>query len=160
MATIIFTFNSKQITIQCKKEDLMKDICQKFASNINKEIDELLFLYEGEKIHYELTFNEQAKEYDNKNGKMNILVYLFEDNEYKKSIKSKDIICPKCGEICLLNIKDYIISFYDCKNEDILNNISLNEYETIQKKEKSKIICTDCKKIFLIMNVLSAYYVK
>ena len=28
-------------------------------------------------------------------------------NEKERIIKSKDIICPKCGGICLININDY-----------------------------------------------------
>ena len=77
---------------------------------------------------------------------MNILLYLNEDfNNTQKIIRSKDIICPKCGEICLLKINDYKISFYDCKKEEKLNNILLDEYEYIQKIDQSKIICDDCK---------------
>jgi hypothetical protein len=64
-----------------------------------------------------LTFNEQANINDKKDEKMIVLVYQIENNniENEKNIISKDIICPKCREICLLKIKDYKISFYNCK---------------------------------------------
>ena len=149
MASVIFVFNKIPTIIQCEKEDLMKNICLKFSSIINNEFDKLFFLYKGKEINYNLTFNEQAKEGDKKNGKMNVLVYQYKDNnnnnENKKLTKSKDIICPKCGESCLLKIKDYQISFYGCKNNDELNNILLDEYEKIQKLGQSKIICNNCK---------------
>ena len=148
MKSVIFIFNTLPTPIQCKNEDLMRNICQKFATKINIELNKLYFLYDGGEINEQLTFNEQAKESDKKDGKMNILVYHLEDNnnnENKKFIKSKDIICPKCGEICLLNIKDYNFSFYDCKNNDKINNILLDEYEHIQKIDQSKIICQQCK---------------
>ena len=138
MASIKFIFNKISTTIKCQKEDLMKDICQIFASNINISIDKLYFLYEGGEINYELTFNEQAKENDKKCCTMNILVYQLEDynenNDNKKFIKSQDTIYPNFGENCFLTIKDYKISFCD-----ELNNIILDEYESIQNLEQSKI---------------------
>ena len=57
----------------------MKSICQKFALNINIELDKLYFVYEGEEINFDLTFNEQAKENDKQNCKMNIEVSKNED---------------------------------------------------------------------------------
>ena len=148
MASIMFIFNEIRKIIQCKKEDLMKDLCQKFASNINIEFDKLYFFYEGQEVNYELTFNKQAKENDKQNYKMNVLVCQIKtsnNNENFRKIKSRDIICPKCGEICLLNIKEYNISFYGCKNGDKLNNILLDEYENIQKINQTTIICENCK---------------
>ena len=160
MASITFIFNEIKKTFQCKKEDLMKDICQQFSSNINTELDKLYFLYEGKEIIYELTFNEQTKENDKQNCKMNILVCKHDDNnnEKIKNTKSKDIICPKCGEICLLNIKEYNISFYDCKNEDKLNNILLDEYENSQKIAQTKILCDDCKQINKIISYNNEFF--
>ena len=135
MANVVFIFNTLSTTIQCKKEELMKIICLKFSSIINIEFAKLFFLYKGREINYNLTFNEQAKEDDKKSCKMNVLVYEYKDSNYenKKKIQSKDIICPKCGENCLLNIENYKVSFYGCKNYDELNNILIDEYENTQK---------------------------
>ena len=149
MKSILFLFNSNPTIIQCKKEDIMMNICNKFCAKINNEINNLIFLYDGRKINYQLTFNEHANENDKKNGKMNILVYQNEDinnNEIQNIISSKDIICPKYEEICLLNINDYKISFYDCKKGEKLNKILFEEYKYIQKIDQSKIICDDCKR--------------
>ena len=126
----------------------MKDICQKYALNINKEFDKLYFLYEGEEINFELTFNEQAKENDKKTFKMNIEVFKNEDyNNYenKKYITSKDITCPKCGEMFPLSIRDDNNYFHEYKNKDKTNNNLLYEYENLQKVWQSKKICDVCK---------------
>ena len=141
MTSIKFIFNKIQTIIQCNLEDLMRDICKRFADKMNLELNKLNFIYEFKEINYELTFNflnfkkitfgkkkfnEQANEYDKQNAKMTIIVYYhkdFDDIWNNEIIKSKDIICPKCGENCLLNIKNYQISFYGCKNNDKLNNI-------------------------------------
>ena len=97
----------------------MEDICYKYASFINIKPEKLFFLYEGKLINNQLTFNEQAKEPDKKTSKMNILVYQNEHynyNETKKYENSKDIICPKCGEILLfLIILNYLIIYFNFK---------------------------------------------
>ena len=147
MSKVIFIYNSVQNIIQCKKEDLMLNICKRFSSEINIELKKLYFLYNGGKIDYLLTFNELANENDKKDGKMNVLVYhQDEDNINENIILSKDIICPKCQEICLLKLKDYKMSFYDCKKNERLDNILLDEYEYIQQIDQSEIICDDCKR--------------
>ena len=79
---------------------------------------------------------------------MNILVYDINStiiNEKEILIKSKDIICPKCGEIFLINFKDYKIILNNCKNNHE-NIISLNEYENTQNINENKIICDICNK--------------
>ena len=147
MASVIFVFNKIPTTIKCKNEDLMKNICLKFSSIIKIELDKLYFLYKGREINYNLTFIEQAKKGDKKSCKMNVQVYQYKEsnNENRKMIRSKDIICPKCGENCLLNINNYQISFYGCKNNDEVNNILLDKYENSQKVYQSKKICYNCK---------------
>ena len=70
---------------------------------------------------------------------MNILVTLNNDNNREiKEIISKDIICPECGEIIFINIKDFKINLYGCKNNHKMNNILINKYENNQKINLSK----------------------
>jgi len=57
----------------------------------------------------------------------------------------KDIICPKCGENCLIEIKDYKINLCQCDNKHNINNILLDKYKNIQKI-KDEIICNNCNK--------------
>ena len=85
---VIFTLNGENLTLICSKEDKMKDICQGYALIINKNIDSLLFLYEGKKINLKKSFNALAK---NKN-EMTISVYENQDKNNNS-----------------LNIKNYII---------------------------------------------------
>jgi len=150
MAEAIFIFNSTSTIIQCQKDDLMKDICQNFLTKADKKIDECYFLYDGNKINYNLTFNEQINEVDKASGKMKILAFSNESINYnidKKIVTSKEIICPECGENCLLNINDYKITLYECKNRHKLNNILLQEYNNTQNVDQSKIICDNCKDV-------------
>ena len=159
MSKIIFIFNSIPTTIQCNEDDLMQNICQRFANKINIQLNNLFFLYDGKEINLHFTFNEQAKENDRQEGKMNILVYSnIDDNKNKKILKNKEIICPICGETCLFNIKDYKITLYDCKNNHKYNNILLDEYENIQNIDLSKIICNICKNTNIINTYNNEFY--
>ena len=66
----------------------MKDICQRYSSKVQKNINALIFLYGGNQLNLELTFDEQVTSIDRSKNEMNILVYKNEiDN----------LICPKCG---------------------------------------------------------------
>ena len=78
-ANVIFTLEGVNLSIRCTAEDKMKDICNKYSTKINKNMNSLLFLYEGNKINYELSFKEQANSIDRNNHQMKIFV-----SEYNK----------------------------------------------------------------------------
>ena len=65
-------------------------------------------------------------------------------SQNKNIVKSKNIICPKCGENALIAINDYKITLYDCKNSHKIENLLLKEYFDTQKIDLSKIICDEC----------------
>ena len=91
--------------------------------------------------------SQVIKQLDKERKKINILVYdknITIINE--KNIKSKDVICPKCGEICLITINNYKIKLNKCKYNHECNNILLNEFDNTQKINESKIICNNCNK--------------
>ena len=148
MAEVTFDYESLNIDIQCNLNDKMKDIINKFLVKIKKNDQNILYyLYNGSRINEELTFNEQANDYDKYRKKMNILVTNDEENKSENEItKSNDIICPDCNENILINIKDFKINLSQCKNKHTINNILLNIFEETQKIDLSKIICQICNK--------------
>ena len=81
MSKVIFLFEGKEVIIQCKKDDKMKDICQRYAKEIDRNINSLMFLYEGKRINFNLNFNEQVNIIDKEKKEMKILVYKNEDNK-------------------------------------------------------------------------------
>ena len=147
MASIIFIYNSTSTTIQCQKDEEFKNIIQKFSNKIRIDLSELFFIYRGEMINPKLTFNQLAKEEDKIKNQMTILANSLDKATKNEKIKTEsiDVICPKCGENCLLHIKDYKIQLSDCKNSHIINNISLEEYKDSQIIDESKIKCEICK---------------
>ena len=108
MAEAIFKYNGIDTIIQCKIEDKMKDICKKFTIKVQIDMNKIIFIYGGRILDLELKYKEIVNEIEKENLKMNILVYDNNSNIINdRIIKSKDIICPKCGEICLINFKEY-----------------------------------------------------
>ena len=79
-AIVTFTFEGINIKIQCSTDDLMKDICQKYANKIGRNINSLVFLYGGSNLNFQLSFKEQANIIDKERNEMNVLVYKMKTN--------------------------------------------------------------------------------
>ena len=58
---VIFTLEGVNMIILCKKEDKMKDICNKYSIKIDKNINSLIFLYGGNQLNLELRYEEIIK---------------------------------------------------------------------------------------------------
>ena len=93
----------------------MKNICNKFLSKIEKNINSLYFIYNGSKINNDLTFYEQANSVDKQRFEMDILAIPNDDFDELK--------CPKCG-FNLNNIKIFneLIN-YNINISNILNEL-------------------------------------
>ena len=144
MTEVEFIYNEGIINLHCKKNDKMKDICDKFKNKSQIDKNSIYYLYNGDKINEELTF-EKLVNNDNIN-KISILVNLIDDEINRNNIiKSKNIICPECKENIRIKIEDYKIKLYGCKKNHIIDNILLEEFENTQEIDISKIKCEICK---------------
>ena len=90
---VSFDFEGRIVKIQCSTDDKMKDICQKYANKIERNLNSLIFLYGGNNLNFELSFKEQANIIDKERNEMSVLVYKNEN----------ELSCPKCGEKINLN---------------------------------------------------------
>ena len=97
-ANVVFSLNGEELTIQCKIEDKMKDICEKYSLKVGKEMNSLLFLYGGNQVNFELKFKEQANYIGINDNKMKILVYTNENGIFN---------CTKCGQKIKLNTEKF-----------------------------------------------------
>ena len=109
-ANVAFTFEGRNVTIQCSQNEKMRIICQRYSTKIGINLNSLLFLYGGNQLNLDLSFNEHANSIDKKNNVMNILVYKNESN---------DFVCPKCGEKIKFNVEKF--------NNIILSNDKIKE---------------------------------
>ena len=120
--TLILTYDSQTVkTLKCDKNEKLEDIFRNVASQIQENLDSLIFIYSGkELVDFTKTFNEIINAIDDTEKVMNILIY-----NIKRSLvvdKKKNI-----NFIFLLNSKD--ISEIKAPRETILKNI-FNEYAT------------------------------
>ena len=149
MNQVEFKYNGLSSIIQCNENEKIKNICQQFCNKSKIDKNNIFFSYDGKagkEFNEELSYNEMINSIDRNKNKMIILVYDINKEENKSIIKSNEIICPKCGEICKIKFNNYKISLYECKNKHEINNISFDEYEKSQNKDISKIICGKCNK--------------
>ena len=148
MSEAEFIYNGVPTIIQCKPDDKMKLICQKFKDKAKIDQNNIFYSYDGKVgLNEELTFEETLNAEDKKRNKMSVLVFESEfEVKEKDIIKSKNIICPECKENMKMEIKDYKINLYDCKNGHKFEDIPLNEFEETQNIDRLKIICDICKK--------------
>ena len=143
-AKIIFSLNSIKVHIQCTLEDKIKDICKKYATKIDNNINSLLFLYGGNQMNMELKFKEQASSIDIYNKEMNVLVY-------KKG--NDDFICPHCNKKIKLEKIDEIILINN-NIKDTINGIKFT-IDNIIKLSKDNNISFQLKNINIIVNTIN-----
>ena len=58
MENIEFLYNGNKTIIQCNLNDKLENICQKFATKVQVNLNELLFLYKGDKLNFDLKLNK------------------------------------------------------------------------------------------------------
>ena len=147
-ANVIFNFEGRDVSIQCSKDEKMKDICQKYVNKINKNINSLVFLYGGNQLNFDLNFNELANKIDKERNAMKVLVLVYNDgtNEY---------ICPNCGEKIKLNtekIDDIILSINNMK--DTINGCKLI-IDNVIRLSKDNSVNIQLKNVNLVINTLN-----
>ena len=146
MSEVIFHFDGTEYKVNCKTNEPMETIIDKFQINNGlNDNNNIFYLYNGTKMNNKkLTFIEQANDSDKDSKIMNIVVIMNEDVQRNNKVISKDIICPICKEIVLISINDFKIDLSGCKCKQNLNNLSLFEYEETQKIDLIKIKCGQC----------------
>ena len=138
--SVKFILEGVILMIQCKKNDYMIDIFKKFAGKVDKDINSIYFLYDGDMINKEAQLSKYIKE-----DKEIVILVVELNEEIKQFLKiSKDIICPGCKEICVLNFKDYKISLNNCKYNHFFSNILFDQFNDFQTINESKIKCNIC----------------
>ena len=127
MATIEFIYEQVSTFVQCKPEDKMKDIFQKFETKSGINLKTVFFVCGGRILNGELTYSEISKSKDN----IKVLVYqgnmddkTKEQKDFNESItKPKFIMCPECHENIRYKLNDYKINLYECRNGHKIDNI-------------------------------------
>ena len=119
MSKVEFTYKGNNIQVLCYQNELMENICQRFAHKTNLELKNLIFIYSGSKIDLKLPFSQVINNIDKESKNMKILVdpIIMENMENNSEfIQSKFPICPQCSEKVILQIDNFKINLVGCKN--------------------------------------------
>ena len=150
MVEIEFYYNQIKTGIQANINDSFEKIFKKYISKTNLDIDNVYFLSNGKNVNKTDTVNKIINGPEKHNKKMKILVYPVNTteniaNSNLNNKKSEAIICPKCGDLCEIEIEKYKIKLFGCENGHIIENQYLNEFINTQNIDISKIKCDNCK---------------
>ena len=143
---VIFNFEGTDLIIQCSQEDKIKDICQKYATKINKNINSLIFLYGGKNLNLESSYKDTISSIDKTENKMNVLVNI----NY-----NVDFACSNCGEIAKINtdkLDDIILHNNNSKNSIIGVK---KQIENIISKDSNNPLCVELINIKQILTIVS-----
>ena len=144
---VIFTFDGRDIAIQCSKDEKARDVCQKFAGKAETNLNSLIFLYAGNQLNLELSLEAQASSLDIKNNEMKILVYRRENED--------ELICPNCGEKINLNtekIDEIVLSSNNLR--DTLSGIK-DQLENVIKNSTINSINNELKEINIVLKTIN-----
>ena len=102
------------------------------------------FLYNGSQINLDLKLSQIINDTDKEFKRMVLLVMEVSEEFAIPDKIIKNIICPKCKELCFININNYKISLHKCKNQHNIENILLNDFESQQTIDLKTIKCDNC----------------
>jgi len=139
MAKAEFNYKGIKTVIQCLEDEKMEEIFKKFSTKVNLDINNLYFLYSGNKINSQLTFAQIISEADK--GRKIISILVDELNLEKQKTNSNIIssffpVCPDCKEMVPFEIYDHKLRL-QCTNGH-LNLLSLKGYDEYRKLNLDK----------------------
>ena len=147
MSELIFIYNQNPLKIQCKENELMKDVIERFCVKVGVKSSDLYFLSNGRIINPRNKVEDEFKSDLMNKSIIKILAYSNKEENKVQNIKiSTELICPKCdnNEPCQIQINDYKMTFCSCKNGHIIKDISFSDIKDNLKVDESKIICKFC----------------
>ena len=145
MASLNFECSGTLQVMQCKLEDKMKDIFDKYCFKTQRDRNSIYFLYSGERIEEEKLLSEVIGNNIENAQDIKILVCSTNAPTIEHKIEqSRFIRCPECGEGILLGFEDYKINLSHCKNDHSKNGIFINQFQLTQMIDITEIKCQIC----------------
>ena len=121
MSKVIFIFEGQRVEIQCKNEDRMRDICIKLAIKIDKNINNLYFLYDGKMINLELKYKEKNKDIQRKKHEIELnKIQESEIRHNKNVLNEKEKFDKKVHENHEKLMKKYVTFYWSRKHREEL----------------------------------------
>ena len=73
-ATVIFNYKNEKKIILCNPKEKIRDICERFKSQIKENINKIYFKYNGKLINEESKYEEEVNGKDKELNIMNIII--------------------------------------------------------------------------------------
>ena len=143
MFNVTFIFEGNPIIIQIDGNEPMGKAAEKVLIKTGCSFSSTYFLYDGYKINLNEEISNIANSFDYELKRMVIIIQEFENDFFRKDIKN--VICPKCKEICFIDINNYRISLNNCKNKHQTENLLISEFDKEQNIDLKTIKCDICK---------------
>ena len=108
---VTFTLDDVDIQIQTLPEDNMKDICQRFSDKIGKDINSLMFLYEGNQVNFNSSFKDKENSLDINKNEMKILVSVKKNASLPLSNTNikENVVQSKHKNLLINNVSEFFI---------------------------------------------------
>ena len=108
MVEIEFNFEQRRVTMQANLDDYLSTIINKYCAKTQLDKNSVIFITHSMQIKEDKKVKEIMNQIENINKRMYIAVFpLIKDENESVFVDSKDIICPKCSNLCRIKIEDY-----------------------------------------------------
>ena len=129
MALVEVIFNGISYNIHCNGNEKMNEICQRFETKLGTKKN-LFYLFNGDKIKMDLTFEQLIKEKDKSNNKIKLLSYEFDNGDdnlvVKENLFLKSMNLYKSGEF------QYELSNAKIDIGQALKDLNIQPYQKIK----------------------------
>ena len=144
MYKVEFNYHEYIREAECDYDETLRSICKRYTKKVLLDINSLHFLYLGKEINLDLNFSQIASEFD-KIRKIIEIVVVDRNIGELNMIKSSEIICPECYSSALLEIEEFGIKIFDCRNGHNAGRFLLDEIEESQMIDLTQIKCESCR---------------
>ena len=131
-------YNNKITKIKCEPGEKMEDVYKKFSEKNSLDANSLDFWYKKRIIIQKIGIQD----FLNYDGKKRNKIDIHATSKSHKYTKSNQVICPICGELALIKLKNFKISICECKYHHNIDDLNLKEFENSQLINE---ICDRCK---------------
>ena len=135
-------YNDEIITNECNPQEKMEKVYQILSKKGGLDINSIYLCYNERVIIQNIRIQDFLNYDDKKRNEIKIYA-VFKDSKAQFK-KSKQVICPICGESAQVKLIDCKISIQECKYNHKIEDLNFIEFETSQLINESKIICNKC----------------
>ena len=115
------------------------NIFRNYSSLINVKLEDLIFFYQGKKLV--ITNDIKLKNFKRNTIRLLVINLNFKIEEI---YEPKQIICPKCKNLCLFKLNEDKISTNNCIKMDNIPLLEIPKFIKSQNFHEDKIICDEC----------------